>query len=101
MDTQGQGINSNHNGGTYIVNPVLSFVRHGMNVGTETNTIKVANSTFSLGEIKDASVVFWEKCSLGNPPVRQTSVHRTQGCQLSRIWRDSHAFDLLLTHSRN
>ena len=24
-----------------------------------------------------------------------------QGCQLSRIWRDSHAFDLLLTHSRN
>ena len=25
----------------------------------------------------------------------------TQGCQLSRIWRDSHAFDLLLTHSRN
>ena len=78
MDTQGQGINSNHNGGTYIVNTVLSFVRHGMNVGTETNTIKVANSTFSLGEIKDASVVFWEKCSLGNPPVRQTSVHRTQ-----------------------
>ena len=78
MDTQGQGINSNHNGGTYIVNTVLSFVRHGMNVGTETNTIKVANSTFSLGEIKDASVVFWEKCSPGNPPVRQTSVHRTQ-----------------------
>ena len=78
MDTQGQGINSNHNGGTYIVNTVLSFVRHGMNVGTETNTIKVANSTFSLGEIKDASVVFWEKCSLGNPPVQQTSVHRTQ-----------------------
>ena len=26
MDTQGQGINSNHNGGTYIVNTVLSFV---------------------------------------------------------------------------
>ena len=78
MDTQGQGINSNHNGGTYIVNTVLSFVRHGMNIGTETNTIKVANSTFSLGEIKDASVVFWEKCNLGNPPVRQTSVHRTQ-----------------------
>ena len=25
----------------------------------------------------------------------------SQGCQLSRIWRDSHAFDLLLTHSRN
>ena len=24
-----------------------------------------------------------------------------KGCQLSRIWRDSHAFDLLLTHSRN
>ena len=24
-----------------------------------------------------------------------------QGCQLSRIWHDSHAFDLLLTHSRN
>ena len=21
-----------------------------------------------------------------------------QGCQLSRVWRDSHAFDLLLTH---
>ena len=78
MDTQGQGINSNHNGGTYIVNTVLSFVRHGMNIGTETNTIKVANSTFSLGEIKDASVVFWEKCNLGSPPVRQTSVHRTQ-----------------------
>ena len=78
MDTQGQGINSNHNGGTYIVNTVLSFVRQGMNIGTETNTIKVANSTFSLGEIKDASVVFWEKCNLGNPPVRQTSVHRTQ-----------------------
>ena len=77
-DTQGQGINSNHNGGTYIVNTVLSFVRHGMNIGTETNTIKVANSTFSLGEIKEASVVFWEKCNLGNPPVRQTSVHRTQ-----------------------
>ena len=31
-----------------------------------------------MGEIKDASVVFWEKCSLANPPVRQTSVHRTQ-----------------------
>ena len=28
-------------------------------------------------------------------------VFETQGCQLSRIWRDSHAFDLLLTHSRN
>ena len=26
---------------------------------------------------------------------------KTQGCQLSRIWRDSHAFDLLLTHSHN
>ena len=77
-DTQGQGINSNHNGGTFIVNTVLSFVRHGMNVSTETNTITVANSTFSLGEIKDTSVVFWEKCNLGNPPVRQTSVHRTQ-----------------------
>ena len=24
----------------------------------------------------------------------------TQGCLLSRIWRDSHPFDLLLTHSR-
>ena len=59
------------------MNTVLSFVRHGMNVGTETNTIKVANSTFSLGEIKDTSVVFWEKCNLGNPPVRQTSVHQT------------------------
>ena len=26
---------------------------------------------------------------------------QNQGCQLSRIWCDSHAFDLLLTHSRN
>ena len=25
----------------------------------------------------------------------------SQGCQLSRIWSDSHAFHLLLTHSRN
>ena len=42
------------------------------------NYNKVANFTFSLSEIKDASVMLWEKCNLGNPPVRQTSVHRTQ-----------------------
>ena len=29
------------------------------------------------------------------------TAHILQGCQLSCIWRDSHAFDLLLTHSRN
>ena len=27
--------------------------------------------------------------------------HVGQGCQLSRIWRDSHAFDLLLTQLTN
>ena len=29
------------------------------------------------------------------------SLKVTQGCQLSRIWRDSHAFDLLLTQLTN
>ena len=28
-------------------------------------------------------------------------VTKPQGCQLSRIWRDSHAFDLLLTQLTN
>ena len=32
---------------------------------------------------------------------KMKSISPRQGCQLSRIWRDSHAFDLLLTHSRN
>ena len=28
-------------------------------------------------------------------------IQEIQGCQLSRIWRDSHAFDLLLTQLTN
>ena len=38
----------------FIVNTVLGFIKHGFNVGTETNTIKVAHTTFSLQEIKCA-----------------------------------------------
>ena len=30
-----------------------------------------------------------------------SNITKMQGCQLSLIWRDSHALDLLLTHSRN
>ena len=62
----------------FIVNTVLGFIRYLLNVGTETNTIKVAHTTFSLHEIKCARKSLWERNSLGTPPVRVTSVHRSQ-----------------------
>ena len=76
--TNNTSINNNTNGGLFIVDTVLAFIRHGMNVATEDNTIKVANTTFCLAEIKTACNVLWDKCNLGPPPARQTSVNRSQ-----------------------
>ena len=62
----------------FVVNTVLCFIKHGLNVGTETNTIKVAHTTFSLQEIKCARKSLWDWAGIGTPPVRVTSVHRSQ-----------------------
>ena len=62
----------------FIVNTVLGFIKHGLHVGTETNTIKVARTTFSIQEIKCARKSLWDWAGLGTPPVRVTSVHRSQ-----------------------
>ena len=62
----------------FIVNIVLGFIKHGLNVGTKTNTIKVAHTTFSLQEIKCARRSIWNWPGLGTQPVRVTSVHRSQ-----------------------
>ena len=62
----------------FIVNTVLGFIKYGLNVGTETNNIKVAHTTFSLQEIKCARKSLWDWAGLGTPPVKVTSVHRSQ-----------------------
>ena len=72
----------------FIVNTVLGFIKHGLNVGTETNTIKVEHTTFSLQEIKCARKSIWDWAGLGTPPVRVTFVHRSQVRPFSlTLWR--------------
>ena len=67
----------------FIVNTVLGFMKHGLNVGTETNTIKVAHTTFSLQEIKCARKSIWDWAGLGTPHVRVTFIHRLRPFSLT------------------
>ena len=62
----------------FIVNTVLGLIKHGLNVGTETNTIKVTHTTFSLQQIKCVRRSLWDLAGLWTQPVRVTSVHRSQ-----------------------
>ena len=62
----------------FIVNTVLGFIKHRLNVDIETHTIKMAHTTFSIQEIKCARKSLWDWAALGTPPVSVTSVHRSQ-----------------------
>ena len=69
------------------------FSRGGMPPNPPSNAHGFAMRSMSL---RDMQIPKSEKKILG-PPLPNPG--DAQGCQLSRIWRDSHAFDLAVTHA--